>query len=364
MNILKINFGILFILAIIQTYLKNVRLKRSVYLLMCADLLFLAITRAPNVGADWYSYVYSYYRWTSMTWPEILGSLYLFRGSECGYTILNKCISLISSSPQALVVALALFVFPLQFLFYYKFSIYPGLSLLVFVAMDGFEFGYTYLRQACALTFVLMAFRYILKRHFIKFIICVFMGFLFHRSACIVIPLYFLYTINVNRKVICAMFVISVTLYLYGEYVLKLVAALFGKAYVNEFVAGRNRYIFMWIMVVVLYELMIKKILCHAFYDKLKINNHLNIKDTYRFLFWCLLMASSIQALAPVANVFVRATEYFNGSMYILFSLTPTILRIKKLGEWPCFCSIVAMGIVMFFFYCHVLAGDYTFMWS
>ena len=364
MSILKINFGILFILAIMQTYLKNMRLRRSVYLIMCANLLFLAITRAPNVGADWYSYVYSYYRWTGMTWTEILGSLDLFSGSECGYTILNKLISLVSSSPQAMVVALALFVFPIQFLFYYKFSIYPGLSLLVFVAMDGFEFGYTYLRQACALTFVLVSFRYVLRRDFAKFIICVFMGFLFHRSACIVIPLYFLYVININRKVICMMFIISVMLYLGGEQVLKLVSTLFGKNYVNEFVAGRNRYIFMWIMVVVLYELMIKKILSHAYYDKSKINNRINVKDTYRFLFWCLLMASSIQALAPVANVFVRATEYFNGAMYILFSLTPTMLRTKKFGEWPCFCSIVAMGIVMFLFYCHVLAGDYTFMWS
>lgn len=359
MSILQINFWILFILALLQYYILGTHSKKNIYLLMCLDLMFFAIFRAPDVGADWTSYVYTYQRIVNMSWQQIFDSVSFLSGSELGYTILNKLISLISENPQALVIVLALIVFPVQFVLIYKYSDRPGLSLLVYVAMDGFEFGYTYLRQACAYTFIIFSFKYIRERKFLKFFVFVFIAFLFHRSAILVIPFYFLYDLKLDRKIISIFFISSVLLFLTGGILMHLIFLILGKAYVNEFIAGRNRFFFMWIMAILIYELLIRKILI----DKKAIWSE-EEKEHYKLLMMSFLLASTIQSLAMVSAVFVRASEYFNWSMYILFSKSSDFLISSRYREAFRLISIIFMAVVMYLFYSSVLAGDYHLMWS
>lgn len=359
MSILQINFWILAILAILQFYVSSKQLKKFLYFLMCFNLLFFAIFRAPDVGADWTSYVYSFQRLDQMPWQQIFSSSSLLSGVELGYVVLSKLISLISEDPQALVIILALIVYPVQFKFIYKHSDRPGLSLLVYLAMDGFEFGYTYLRQAIALTFILLSYKYIRERNLFKFCVYVFIAFLFHRSAVLVVPFYFLYGFKLERKTVFSVFASSIVLYLAGGLLLQLIFSVFGKVYVNEFIAGRNRYIFMWVMGFLIYELLVRKNLIDK-ENKMIIGK----KENYKFLMVGFLLASTVQSLAMVSDVFVRATEYYNWSMYILFSKSSEYLVGSRYRAALRFLVVIAMTIIMYLFYSSVLAGDYRLLWN
>jgi hypothetical protein len=347
MTVLIINYWVMFFLAVCQTFSNSKKTKKKIYILMCSLLLLLAILKRDDVGVDSSNYSTWFYICRGISWRGILK----WNGIEPGYLALNKVIGLFTSDVWVFYAVLSLLVYPPTFIFLYNYSKYPGLSLLTFVAMGGFDFNYGILRQACAGAIVIMAYRFVRERSFKKYLICVLIATTFHWTALITIPLYFLYGLKINRNTILTLFILSVVLFGLGRQFLGIVMKLLPKYQVYEmnYNAGRNKFIFLWIMIFLIYEIFMKK----------------NIKDGwYHFLFSALLLAAVFQSLAMVMELFERATAYFNVGMYILYpELVRNIFASKKIGNifWG---GVMAMGIVFFLYYRFLIMGDYYFMWE
>jgi hypothetical protein len=314
---------------------------------MCVLLLLLAILKRDDVGGDSDWYTMWFYTCRGFSWKEVL----TWNGIEMGYNLLNKLIGLFTADIQVFYAALSLLVYTPIFVFLYNYSRYPGLSLLTFVAMGGFEFNYGVLRQACAGAVVIISYRYIRERNLKKYLICVLLAATLHWTALITIPLYFLYWIKINRKTILALFTLSGVLFLLGKPLLKIAMTIFPKyqIYDLDYSAGRNKFMFLWMMIFFIYELFLKK----------------NMKDGwYHFLFSALLMAAVFQSLAMVMEIFERATAYFNVGMYILYpEFVRHIFTSKKTGTMFIW-GIMAMGVVFFIYYRLTTHGIYYFMWE
>jgi transmembrane protein EpsG len=337
----------MFFLAVCQTFSRSKKQGKKVYIFMCVLLVLLAILKRDDVGVDsgWYTTWFYYCR--SAKWSSLL----TWNGIEPGYNLLNKVIGLFTSDIQVFYAVHSLLVYPPIFVFLYNYSRYPGLSLMTFITMGGFEFNYGILRQACAGAVVILAYRYVKERNFKKYLLGVLLATTFHWTALITLPLYFLYGIKINRKTILALFILSGVLFLLGKQILNIAMTLFPKyqSYDLDYSAGRNKFIFLWIMIFLIYEIFMRK----------------HIKDGwYHFLFSALLIAAVFQSLAMIMEIFERATSYFKVGMYILYpELVRHIFTSKKIGTLF-FWGVMAMGAVFFVYYRYVIMGEYYFMWE
>lgn len=73
-----------------------------------------------------------------------------------------------------------------------KYSVSKYESLIIFLALFYFD-SLSILRQYAALGLVFYGYRYIKEKHLFKYILTCFVAFLFHKSAIIAVPIYFIY---------------------------------------------------------------------------------------------------------------------------------------------------------------------------
>jgi len=72
------------------------------------------------------------------------------------------------------------------------------MSCILFL-LGGFNQSLFVLRQYLAIAVIIFSFSFIIKREFLKYIVCIGIAFLFHRTAIVFLPVYFIYGIE-NKK--------------------------------------------------------------------------------------------------------------------------------------------------------------------
>jgi hypothetical protein len=86
-----------------------------------------------------------------------------------------------------------------------KHSINPVFSFLLFLLIPIYYFGVMdSIRQHFALSMVFYSVRFIIDKKFIKFLLLVLLAALFHKTALIILPVYFLAHLNYNRLLLIA----------------------------------------------------------------------------------------------------------------------------------------------------------------
>lgn len=118
-------------------------------------------------------------------------AIYKIYPSEVGYIGSNIFLSFITSNRYVFIL---LYTFIIYFLYYFSLkensTNYP-FAMMLFMGLMFF-FTFTYLRQMVGVGIAWFAIRYIYKKNFYKFIICVLIASSFHNSATVLLPLYFL----------------------------------------------------------------------------------------------------------------------------------------------------------------------------
>lgn len=123
--------------------------------------------------------------------PMVSNSAIMGYSSEMSYVIMNVLIAHITANRYIFILMLTLLIYLMLFLSLKDYLENYPLGLLMFTALFFF-FTFTYLRQVCATCFAWFAFRYVMKRKMIPFLICWFVAYKFHNSAIIFFPMYFL----------------------------------------------------------------------------------------------------------------------------------------------------------------------------
>ena len=139
---------------------------------------------------------------------------FAFYGSEFGYGTFSALMSFLTMNRYLLIFVLTIVIYVLLIRSITEYVGNAPFAVIMFMGL-WFFFTFTYLRQVIGCTICWLAVRYIIKRDFKMFLLVWFIGFSFHNSAVIFLPMYFLPIKKFSREkviyVMIAAFLIGLT---------------------------------------------------------------------------------------------------------------------------------------------------------
>ena len=119
---------------------------------------------------------------------------------EPGYQIFNKLISCICDNFIFYLFALNIIIWTFICIFLKKYSYNVIYSLWLFFLLGYFDQTFNLLRQYLAISIVLISYKYVINRKFIKFFLVLLIAISFHSSSIAFIIAYFVYKVRIRRN--------------------------------------------------------------------------------------------------------------------------------------------------------------------
>lgn len=210
-------------------------LGRKIYLWITFSLLFiLSAFRSIVIGNDTAYYVNLYEYFGDSSNFLSISNLFAIDNIinsriEPGYVLLNMVLNIFSNEYLLLFVITSLFILGTWKAHLLRNSEMVWLSLLLFFNLRFFYFTLSGLRQAIAMSIILISYEYLKKRNLKLFVICVFVASLFHLSALVFLIAYPLTKFKANFKLFCYFLLIAVIGYISFDKILGILLSMFPK---------------------------------------------------------------------------------------------------------------------------------------
>lgn len=137
-----------------------------------------------NIG-DTYFYMHTY-KIHHFTWNTINYN------KDFGFSIFQMYLQKISSDPQILVLSTAIIINCLIGLVLYRYSRMFELSVYIFITSGMYTVTMNGIRESLAASISFIALKYVIKGDFRKYLLIILIAATFHRSALVLIPIYFI----------------------------------------------------------------------------------------------------------------------------------------------------------------------------
>lgn len=177
--------------------------------------------RGLSVGADTYSYYYSYLNVKNMSLNELFQNIVVkiisnADNKDPGYDFFVKLTQIISNNYQIFLMIIAL-IFMIPFMIWvWKESKNPLISFVLYSSLFYAFFSITGIRQTIATALVvLIGDRFIKERKLVHFLIVAFVASLIHMSALAFVPFYFLSRIRIKQSTIFLAGLVCVSSFVY-----------------------------------------------------------------------------------------------------------------------------------------------------
>ena len=297
----------------LSCYSKNKKNKIFI-ILSCFELIIFTGLRADNVGADTLVYIsavdtYSYFNIKELI---TIGNIYPYR-FEIGYLWITKISAYLGFSHTFFLIIISVLIYIPTHQFFYRYSPYPILSIAIYFGLGLFEYSLGIFRQYIAISIVLLGINYILKKQLIKWTIIVGISMLFHTSAILCYPLYFI-SHFIFKKIFLLTIALQPILYFISVPLIVFFTLFFPK-YFTYF--GKNNELNGTTSMLIIYNILL---IIYYLYNKQR-----NIVVySMNFFINSLAILCCIQAMAYAFPILGRAIPYF--SIFI----TVTIPRIIK----------------------------------
>lgn len=221
-------------------------------------------------------------------------------------------------------------------------------SIYVYITMNFFIFLFSGLRQAIAISIVLMSIEFIKNKQPIKFALTIIFASMFHTTALIFLPAIIIAYKKINKNYIKWVGIISIVLLIIKQPMLQLITQFIYKNYtISQTGEGYNYLILLTIIVAI--SLYIRK-----YFEKEENEKNLMF---YNFM----IVTIPLQILATVQGNIARLVMYFSISLVILI---PNIIQtIEEKGvtltindkqysskQYMPICKIVVYGGLFAFF--------------
>lgn len=214
MEILWINLTIVFTCALLARYfahpiynIQSSAIPRPSKLLLFGSLFSLVTVSGlrANIG-DTHFYKYAY-ELNDYTWALI------FEQKDIGFGFLQMLLQKnISEDPQILIFTTALITNLLIVFVLYNYSRMIEISLYVYITGGLFLVSMNGIRQVMAAAIAFVAIKYLIKGNFIGYTCIVLVASLFHQSALVLIPIFFLVRFKAWSKATMILIVLSVVI--------------------------------------------------------------------------------------------------------------------------------------------------------
>lgn len=348
------NYYVVNLLIVIGIYImcclaiKEKQKRGKVFLILSMlQLFFMLALRKENVGIDLQNYIPFLNRVINFTNAELFTI-----GFESGYNIYCKFIMQIFNNEQIFLAITAGISLIGVYFFIKNNSNNYFLSMIIYITFQFYIFLFSGLRQSIALSIILLSIKYIKTRKIYKFIVMILLASLFHKSAFIFLPAYFIaykkITVNYLITIVGAggiIFILRnkimtiITRFLYTNY----------EALQNQ---GEGfGYLILLILILLLALYFIKAIL----------------KQNKDNIIWynLLIVAIIIQLLASMEGNVARLTMYYSISIVVMI---PNVLEIIKPKELSYVGKIILGVCLCIFFYKTmqnpILYMPYLFFWQ
>lgn len=185
--------------------------RRKNYIQFVIILLILQSgLRNVAVGSDTYQYFKIFERIENTSWQNILSAFFTFTGKDPFYSLFQKTVQVFSTNFQLYLILVALIFMSSLGYFIFDNTTKIRHALLAFIIYMGNFYGFfsiTGIRQTLATAFLLWSFKYIKDKKLVRFTILVIIAGLFHISALVFFPLYFIAQIKRPRLVLGLAFI-------------------------------------------------------------------------------------------------------------------------------------------------------------
>lgn len=168
--------------------------------LICAEMIVFTGIRATDVGADTSAYLTALAYYRNLPRGSIMSAKLVYPFDfEVGYFFLTKLCAYLNFSSTAFLFVISSLIYVPVFVFIYRYSKSCLTGILIYFAFGFFVYSLGIFRQMIAISICLTAIPYIKKKKLIRYLlICIFAS-LFHFTAVVMIPLYFLGKIDLKK---------------------------------------------------------------------------------------------------------------------------------------------------------------------
>lgn len=314
--------------------------KAKLYVTMCfAALTLIAAVRSANVGVDTGQFTIAY-TLIGMTPWEDLGSTFRY---EWGFLILCKLLNYVSSDPQLLLVVSSLIINVPVGIFIYRNSPRVELSIFLYVALTLFTMNMNIMREAMAVSIVLIAFEMLKKGYDIWFLVLVGAATGFHQTAPFLLILWPLWRIDFNRRSFLVYCVLALILFFFSHQVSDLLAALLGRdeIYRDEY-TGSN---YFGALLKALLAVFVSAIVLNYF----RVGKKRGLELSRAESFYChmLMLWVLFSILGMQIQIFSRLCMYFN--IFAVVGIACALRFIESKGE-RAFIELLIGAIALCYF--------------
>lgn len=174
------------------------RIKRYWLMAICIVLAFLAGTRDYSWN-DTLIYVHSFLDYTP-TLSDLTQYSKPYGYSEMGFYYIGVIVKTLTSNVTVYFVVVALLSFFFLYKAFDKYCFYPIFGVCAYISRFYLGRNFMQIRAGLSYAIILMAVQYITKRDWKRYFAWVFVAYLFHHSALIAVPLYFLCMIDLKKR--------------------------------------------------------------------------------------------------------------------------------------------------------------------
>ena len=304
-------YGYLRSVPVKKNYKRLVRFSGYLSILLSFFSLFLLSGFRVGVGIDYVNYERWFYDIYTYDYNHI----------EIGFIAIVKSIQVFTMDSQWLFIIMSLLTFIGLYISIIKFSKYPALSVFLFCCMGFLSHSLNLSRQFIAIMIILYAYRYVINGSLVKYVMSVFLASLFHQTALILLPIYFLLRLKLNtRWYIVGIIVSGGLMALSGPIKSYLVNTFYPQYYDAEFVNDviiSPYYIMISIglMSLVVFLLIRKRLSMENIKDRFVINMVYIVSILHIFLAW-----------VPLSN---RVSLYMDISLIIIIPYLVSLIETK-----------------------------------
>ncbi len=200
-----------FVLAIVEYLNKNDQKRQWAVIITCATVFVMFFGLRGFIGWDWTNY-YPLYNST----PDLFHLHPQAFQTEVGFVVYMSIFKIFALDYHAFIFVSSIIHVCLLSVFLKRYlpnGLYV-LGFIVFIVMGGFGMEVDAMRNTMSILLFLISIKHVEQRNFVKFYALNIVGFFFHISAVIYLPLYFLLHKTLNRWVVGAIFLVGLGVFL------------------------------------------------------------------------------------------------------------------------------------------------------
>lgn len=176
------------------------RWKKFTYLGLIFGLLWFIATFRKGIGFDYQTYIDIFNKIKSAPWPE----LFTVTQFEYGFVLLCKLMGLYIESPVVMYGVFELITLVPVVWFIYRYCKDIWLSAWLYVTLTFFYTSMNFIRQSLSCSIALLGYRFLRDKKPVPYFLIVLLAASFHKTALILIPVYFVCHIKLTKKLAIA----------------------------------------------------------------------------------------------------------------------------------------------------------------